>query len=612
MSVGAVPLFKGKRAALIVKIWWRIDKMKKNKTGELFGINNEWLLTNDKLFVSDEDKDGNQKWNFVCKFIKVINVRQVAETNDAILTLKYFYKGEYRTVNVKRDLLQPNELQKLSRKGIDVLHNNVKSVAQFLRIQEDSAPYEAVHSCVGWGEKDNELYFKHQGIIGNNLPPSTYFGEYNIEPKGTLQGWLDIISSNVIGNKYLELALTFGFSAPVVGLLSKVKDMDSLVVHIYGNSTTGKTTAAQVAVSPFGRPSKTKKGLIKSWSATYNAVVALLRDNYGVPVVLDEASMTKIKDFTPLLYMFSENREKERMTKEGELKEQKSWSTTIISTGEHSLFQKTNENAGLRMRNFEFGNATWTSSAENSNNLKNGLLDHYGHAGILFVQYLLQLGAEKIVKRCEQWKARCEETLPKTEYISRVSEKFGILLATAEMVNETFNLSLDLDSMIQILYDVEEESASERNIADKAYEYIIERIKQHSKYFIIDTQEFKGNECWGRISFRNDELEVSIFPHKFNQLLKEGNYSDPKVVCKEWKEKGYLKSESGKNTNRRKILDTKDTQLRENSGLPATASSKGQDKVYVVVMDKKQAEEYGIRKILSEEEVSQYQRTPKK
>lgn len=585
--------------------------MVQKKKAEKYGVNGEWLLTKDKLYVLVEDKDGNTSWQFVSKFIKVINARQVSETNDTTLTLQYLYKGQYQTIDILRDqLLQQNEFQKLSRKGIDVIHSNVKPMVQFLRVQEDSAPYETVHNHMGWEDKEDQLYFKHYSMIGSNPPASIYSGDYNIEPKGTLQGWLGIIQSEVIGNQHLELALVFGFSAPVVGLLSKVKDMDTLIVHIYGNSTQGKTTAAQVAVSPFGRPSKNEKGLIKSWSATHNAIVALLRDNYGIPIVLDEASMNTMKDYTSLLYMFAENREKERMTKEGELRKQRSWSTTIISTAEHSLFEKTNENAGLRMRAFEFGNITWTSSAENSNNLKAELLDNYGHAGIEFVQYLIKLGVEKVVERCERWKAYCEEKLPQTEFLSRVSEKFGILLATAEMINESLNLSLNIESMMKVLYDVEEESAAEREMADKSYEYMIEKVMQHSKYFIIESQEheFSGNECWGKINFCGGDAEVSVFPHKFKQLLKEGNYSDPRVICKEWKEKGYLKSESGKHTNRSKVpIDNK---VRKNSGL-AAPDSKGRDTMYVLIVNKEITKKFGITKLISMKEIAKAQRKPR-
>jgi len=583
------------------------------KQAETYGVHDQWMLTKDKLYVMVEDKDGNTKPQFVSKYIKISNVRQVSETKEVILILQYLYRGEYQTIEIKREQLHPNEFQKLNGSGVDVIYSNVRPLIQFLRVQEESAPYDRLHNHMGWEEREGQLSFKHHSLIGENHSPSTYCGEYDIEPKGTLQGWLDIIKSEVIGNTNLELALTFGFSAPVVGLLSKAKDMDTLIVHLFGNSTKGKTSAARVAVSPFGNPSNQnrttdsydkaeKKGLIRSWSATHNAIVALFRNNYGVPIVLDEASMNTMKDFTSLIYMFAENREKERMTKEGKLKKQSSWSTTIISTAEHSLFEKTNENVGIRMRAFEFGNMAWTSSAENSNNLKKGLLENYGHAGIKFIKYLLKLGVSGVVNRCDQWKKYCEKNLPQTEFISRVSEKFGILLATAEMINESLNLSLNIESLMKVLYAVEEESSMERDMADKSYEYIVERVMQHSKYFIMHSRTFTGNECWGKMNLRDNEVEVSIFPNKFKQLLKEGNYSDPKVICKEWKEKGYLKTENGKYTNRGKIPI--DSQVRTNSGLITNSDSKGRDKVFTVMINEELSEKYSIRKTILEEEES--------
>ncbi|MBB4075092.1 hypothetical protein GGR02_002893, partial [Anoxybacillus voinovskiensis] len=531
---------------------------KKQSTSNInyYGREKDWVLSTNGLYQKIENKHGEKQWIRIANYTEIQKIRQNIETKDITLSIKYYYHGQYHEIEIARSQLNPNDFVKLNGKGIDVFHNNVKKVIEFLRIQEKKAPYEYAHCGMGWTQIDHRLCFKHHHIIGLAAFQSNYEGAYCIEPRGTLQGWLDIIHSEVIGNTHLELALAFGFSAPVVGLLSTQSgnDVDTLLVHVYGNSSKGKTTAAQVAVSPFGKPSRQGNGLIKSWNATHNAIVALLRGNYGVPIALDEASMSTIKDFSPLIYMFAENREKERLNKEGGFREQHTWATTLISTAEHSLFQKTNKNDGLRMRAFEFGNITWTSSAENADALKKGLNEHYGHAGIHFVQYLLQLGLEQVMERCEKWKVHCENTLPKSDFISRVSQKFGILLATAEMVKEAFDLPLNIDGMMQVLYEVEEQAAKERGIGEQAYEYIVHRILQHLKCFRMDKKPFEGHECWGKISYpkhaQSNQVEVAIFPHKFKQLLEEGSFSDPKTVLEEWREKGYLKAEKGKYTNR--------------------------------------------------------------
>ncbi|WP_163151602.1 DUF927 domain-containing protein [Anoxybacillus sp. MB8] len=571
------------------------------KNVQYYGAKKEWALTPNLLYKKDEDKYGNVRWQRVSNYMEITQVHQNLENQDVTLTLRYRYLGEYKEIQIKREQLNPNEFMKLSGKGVDAFHYNVKNLIEFLVTQEKEAPYEYVHCGMGWSQINNQinnqLCFKHYRIIGLPSLQSTYKGTYCIEPKGTLKDWIKIIRSEVIGNVYLELALVFGFSAAVIGLLStQSRDMDTLLVHIYGNSSKGKTTAAQVAVSPFGKPSRHGNGLIKSWSATHNAIIALLRDNYGVPIALDEASMSTVKDFSPLIYMFAENREKERLTKEGQLREQHKWATTIISTAEHSLFQKTNKNDGLRMRAFEFGNITWTTSAGNADALKKGLSEHYGHAGIRFVKHLLRLGLDEVMKRCEKWKAHCENHLPKSEFVSRVAQKFGILLATAEMVKEAFKLPLNMDEMMRVLHDVEEQAAMERGIAEQAYEYVTQRILQHLKCFRMDKKPFDGYECWGKISYpkyaQDGQVEVAIFPHKFKQLLEEGGFSDPKTVLEEWRQKGYLKSEKGKFVNRRKVLDENEMELRKKSGLKQQAGSKGADMVYVIVMDS--FEEFGL------------------
>lgn len=313
------------------------------KEMEYFGKHNKYRLTPDALYVKEkppsdakeEAIDCEPSYRFVSKYLKVINTIQADETDDVSLLLEFSYRDKRKTVEISREQLQPNDLQKLNKKGADIFYNNVKEIIQFLRIQEEHAPYAHVHKHVGWQETKEGLFYKHDQIIGEDAPNSIYHGKFNIKPKGTLEGWKNIIREQVLGNENLELALVMGFSAAVVGMLSTIRDTDTLILHLSGGSTKGKTTATQLAVSAFGRPSKTANGLIKSWNATGNAVMVHFRNNFGLPVVLDETSMTTMKDLTTLIYTFAESREKERMDKEGDLREQGKWATSLISSAEH-------------------------------------------------------------------------------------------------------------------------------------------------------------------------------------------------------------------------------------------------------------------------------------
>ena len=85
-----------------------------------------------------------------------------------------------------------------------------------------------------------------------------------------------------------------GFSAVLVGYINKFLNIhsDSLIFHICGNSTTGKTTAAMVAVSGFGDPKEGPRSLIQSFNGTNNALTKVIANIDGMPIVCDETSLT--------------------------------------------------------------------------------------------------------------------------------------------------------------------------------------------------------------------------------------------------------------------------------------------------------------------------------
>lgn len=74
------------------------------------------------------------------------------------------------------------------------------------------------------------------------------------------------MKAEVQGKTPLEFAMILGFSAPVNALLAMWSPMEVLMVHIAGESSTGKTTATRIAVSSFGKPDH--NGLIRNWNST--------------------------------------------------------------------------------------------------------------------------------------------------------------------------------------------------------------------------------------------------------------------------------------------------------------------------------------------------------
>ncbi|WP_419877955.1 DUF927 domain-containing protein [Brevibacillus centrosporus] len=532
---------------------------KKNKHGNLslpasdfrYG---QFVGRGTELLVRRKDENGKWKeeWLSDLVFIKAIQENIDEQTFDILL--QFWFKNHWREKSVKRSQLQINELTKLLDHGVDVPNYKVGQVAKFLSLQEKDAPLRQVHHKLGWADYNGELVYQHQEILSTKVPySSTYRGNMLLQ-KGTYEGWKQVIKQEVLGHTPLEFALTCGFASPLVALIARIIDMEVLIFHAYGDAAQGKTTAGRVFVSPFGLPSKREGGLVLQWYGTKNGLVSQLRDKHGFPIVLDEASMNRIKDFTDVLYLLAEGREKARMTKEIEERKRASWSGFFFSTAEHSLQQKSNQNSGLLVRLQEKGNVPWTRSAENSNKIKEGLLQHYGQAGPMFVQFLIAKGKDAIVDVWKKWAKLCHQKMILKDSLSeRMADKFALILATAELMNECFDFSVNIGGILEFLLEMDQENVEGRDLGERAYQYLKQMVIQHQANFIMDGAP-ASRECWGSITRKSGKgVEVTFMKEPFKKLIHEGGFDDSSVVLGKLKAKGYLDHEANKLTRKRKL-----------------------------------------------------------
>jgi len=513
----------------------------------------DFIVRGHELFKEKESKDGSVTKVYVGRTVYVKRIENNTDDGTVQLLLRFFFNNEWKEVRVKRSQLQLRELTKLMDFGLDVPDFKARDVARFLSYQENDADIVYYHEQLGWVKKDEQLMFKHQKIIGCNDCSSVFQGEVDLV-KGSFKGWRRVIKQEVLGQTPLEFALVCGFAAPLVSLLAKDLDTEVLIFHLFGESSLGKTTAARIVVSPFGRPSRKEKGLMYQWKSSQNGTVAQFVNKHGIPLVLDEASMNRIKDFTDVIYQLAEGREKARMTKE--LKEQKrrAWSGLIFSTAEHSLLQKSNQNSGLRVRVQEIGNLVWTKSKENAETIERELLKHYGHAGPMFAEYLLKVGEQAITELWAKWTEAFYNRMEVKDNLSqRISNKYGLILATAELVNRRFDFAIDLEKLASFLLEIEQSSAGERDLGERAYQYLRQMVIQHQNNFIRKNLIPKG-ECWGKITHQSGRpTKVMFLKEPFKKLIFQGSFDDCSVVLRKLKEKKYLDHEDKKHTRKKKI-----------------------------------------------------------
>lgn len=560
-------------------------------------IINDFTLRPKGLYIKDEQKTTGERW--LCDPLFISETVQNLDTKDVHLGLTYQYKGSYQNINIGMGQIAPNELQKLMAKGVDLPHESLRLIATFLRKQQKFARHRERYHLVGWHkheEGDGGLVFRHHYMIGKdgilNAENDSENGNYELAPKGELATWCEMVQTHVRGHAPLETILATGFASAIVGYLARrYDDVDTFVTHLAGNSTQGKTTAALLAVSPFGMPSQRKKGLGKTWNGTTNALLNMLGGNYGIPIVLDELSMNNTESLTDVLYVLASGQEKSRLTDTIQQRKQGTWALGIISTGEQSIFARTNRNIGLTVRIFELSQVQWTLSAHHADAIRGVIQDHYGHAGQTFIENILQAGHERIDETWKRWQEACKIALADTPFRDRVAKKYAIILTAAELANEALDIDLSTERILGFLKDQEETANDQRDIGLKAWRQVIERVIEHQNHFKFEGRRGDIVKTWGKIFDREDHFEVAILKSVLERHLKELGYDEPKVVLKEWRERRWLLTEGDRPTKRTRIFDADETAERQVALGQKSIPRKLEDTTYNLRIEREELED---------------------
>lgn len=463
-----------------------------------------------------------------------------------------------------------NTIISLSKYGLDVNGKNKFDLISYFRRRREVKSLCYQHKTLGFSWYKEKAYFKHHQTLGLKMLKdfsceSNYKGNYNITPTGSFREWKCVIQEYVLTHPTLELALILGFSASLVGYIGNTLGLESFLFHIFGDSSTGKTTACYVATASYGSPNTRQNGLISSWNATANALYVKISNNHGVPIVFDECSLAKFNDFTSVIYSIGEGREKDRMTVELDLRDTRTWMTSVISTGEKSLFEGSKSNTGLKARLIEFENVQWTDNANQSEAIKKGLSENFGHAWKPFVEHLLNFSVTDLEQQLDEKVQEANSMLPKSQITDRLAKKVGILFLTIDLCEDALGFELQKNAIKELIVEHVSQNINTSDIAAKAYLDLMEYITANHQHFErkhsigkVDAGFLPVSSYYGRLTFSKnrsaDLTEVEILTTKFTDILgKVYGYESPKTIISEFKKRGWLDCENGKTFRKRKL-----------------------------------------------------------
>lgn len=146
--------------------------------------------------------------------------------------------------------------------------------------------------------------------------------------RGTLAAWQEEVAALAVGNDRLALFLAAAFHGPLL----EIEGAESGGYHLAGGSSTGKSTALEVAASVWGPP--TKSGAVRTWRATANGLEGVAAETSDALLPLDELSEANGRDVDAALYMLPNESGKMRAARDGAARTRKTWRLMILSTGE--------------------------------------------------------------------------------------------------------------------------------------------------------------------------------------------------------------------------------------------------------------------------------------
>lgn len=338
--------------------------------------------------------------------------------------------------------------------------------------------YDAI-SALGWQPNHNrscsyagtQLLGPNGNVLFHGLAPDL--------PKsaGETKAWSHQLAKWAKGHIQRQAILALSLAAPLASRNGK-----NILVALTGGSSSGKTTAAQLAISLFMPPNSDKVSF--TFNATDNALMQSLHENEGVPVLIDDTSLSGMASFENMIYTLANGTSRARLRNK-RLEQTKHWHTTIFLTAERSLLDhraRNLEGALGRLIEMPISGADLFDSSTQAQSIAKFCHSCYGVAGVRFVRFLLQATTLDINERYRDWKEYLEtQNLTQNHLVSRQIEQIALVSLAAELANQiglTLNAEEIATYLLSCVLDSIECDAAAKDASLLAEQIVEEKIQE--------------------------------------------------------------------------------------------------------------------------------------
>ena len=370
-----------------------------------------------------------------------------------------------------------------------------------------------------------------------------YAGDVDIKTSGRAKNWASMYNKWVSGHAKLELVVAIALTAPVIYRINQFQPIGNFLVSFIGESSTGKTTALQLALSIYGKPTRGNGGLMDTLHGTVNAITNSIRKKNGFLNGFDEATGTLLKSgkaseiWNNMIYDFSTGEDKKRMRSDLSMNARSCCYSTTIFTSELSIIESLNnsiEGQAVRLLEIEGG---FTDTPEQSNEIKKLSLANYGWIAGYFVRRLEKLDDDDLRELYEACKKRlADKTSVDSRYRTRILETLAVVLVAAKIVNEVaykgkpMPIEIDEEMLIESLVEVSQSAVPKELTAEMILDTITNNLLKAKA-----SKAGYSDKCGTLTSLPDGTLEAFIVTDYFKKWLNEaggGSKSERSLISK--------------------------------------------------------------------------------
>ncbi|TID28445.1 hypothetical protein JO83_02985 [Avibacterium paragallinarum] len=521
------------------------------RTGKLNGL---------YYVVPKLDRDGDiisERATWLCDDLKIVG-RGISNTGQFYYIFQWKHAFNHKTITEAMptaDLGKSQAWDYFKTNGLRMsTSEQVKNLVDYFHIQGESKPEWIITNKTGW---TGGAYLLPNGeIIGEPNKPIIFTNKsaskIGYGKKGSAESWREEVGQHIAGNASMMLGVATALASPLLAILNA----DPFGVHLFNQSSKGKTTTLNIANSIYGNP----KEILLTWNTTPHGINNEANSRNDGFLTLDELGQAKkFYEVENIAYSLFNGSGRIQGMKEGGNHEINRWKITALSTGEKDLetYLQTKGiaiNAGqlVRLLNIPIAEpcnlSGFRNAKEHADHLNQATFEHYGVIGREWLKYLTKhsddvRGVYDGYNR--QWLQRLPEGA--SGQVQRVASRFAILETALQLARDLTGWSEhdNSEALIKCFNDWLAEFGIENREEQKIPEMVTAWILENRDSRFIEIPKNSGASIRNTAGYRilrnhlsGDREHFYIYPKAFNEAIGE---HPTKIACDVLISKGMLK-----------------------------------------------------------------------